>query len=443
MYKLKKNNKGLRLWKKACEIIPGGNGLLSKRPERYSPELWPTYFSKAKGCMIWDLEGNKFIDMAQNGIGSAILGYADKDVDNAVINALKKGVNTTLNPPEEYDLARYLLKINPGMSHVKFARGGGEAMSVAIRIARANSKYDKVLFSGYHGWNDWYIAANVSKRSNLDQHLIPGLNPIGVPDALRNSAIPFLYNDCEDFLKKLKIHKNIAAVVIEGARYYGPNKKFIKLIEKETKKRKINFIVDDITSGFRIGPSGTYIEYGYKPDMVVYGKALGNGYAISAIVGTEKAMAISSKTFISSTMWTEKVGFSAALACLKKCNNKKVYKHLVNIGKNIGIIWNKAAKKYSMDIDVSDFYPLVTFKFKYSELENKLLTLFIQEMLKRGFLASNSVYVTYAHNITILKKYEKACDEVFFILKKSILENNFDKLLKTKLRYDSFARLNK
>ena len=443
MYKLVKNNKGQKLWKKACEIIPGGNGLLSKRPERYSPDLWPIYFSKAKGCFIWDLEGNKFVDMAQNGIGSAILGYADSDVDKAVLNSIKTGVNTTLNPPEEYELAKYLLKINPGMSQVKFARGGGEAMSVAIRIARASSKYDKVLFSGYHGWNDWYIAANVSERSNLDDHLIPGLNPIGVPDSLKNSAIPFIYNDCEDFLKKLKIHKNIAAVVIEGARYYGPNNEFIKLIEKETKKRNINFIVDDITSGFRIGPSGTYINYGYKPDMVVYGKALGNGYAISAIVGTEKAMSIASETFISSTMWTEKVGFSAALACLKKLNNKKVYKHLVSTGKNIGSIWNNVAKKHNVDIAVSDFYPLVTFKFKYPEIENKLLTLFIQEMLKRGFLASSSVYVTYAHNNAILKKYEKACDDVFYIIKKSIIGGNFDSYLKTKLRYDSFARLNK
>ena len=441
--KLSKNNKGQRLWKKAISIIPGGNGLLSKRPERYVPDLWPIYFLKAKGSYVWDLEGNKYIDMAQNGIGSAILGYADKDVDKAVTDIIKKGINTTLNPPEEYELAKYLLDINPGMSLVKFARGGGEAMSIAVRIARAKSKFDKVLFSGYHGWNDWYIAANVSTRSNLDEHLIAGLNPIGVPVALKNSAIPFLYNDCEDFIEKLKKNEDCAAVVIEGARYYGPDKKFVKLIEKETKKRNITFIVDDITSGFRIGPSGTYLDYGYKPDMIVYGKALGNGYAISAILGTKKSMSVASETFISSTMWTERVGFAAALACLRKINKLKIYKHLIKTGKDISIIWKRLSIKHNINLSVSNFYPLVTFKFKYPKIENLLLTLFIQEMLRRGFLASNSVYVTYTHTPIILRRYEKSCDEVFFLLRKSIDNNNLEKMLKSKARFDSFARLNK
>lgn len=440
--KTTKNSTGQNLWKNANKIIPGGNGLLSKRPERYVPDLWPIYFSKAKGAFIWDLDGNKFIDMAQNGIGSAILGYADKDVDNAVIKSIKNGINTTLNPPEEVELADLLLKLNPCMDMVKFARGGGEAMSIAIRIARARSGNQKILFSGYHGWTDWYIAANVSRKSNLDDHLIPGLSPIGVPKSLANTSIPFFYDDTEDFLKKINQNKDIAAVVIEGARYSSPNKVFLKTIARECKKRNIIFIVDEITSGFRICNSGTYIKYNYQPDIVVYGKALGNGYAISAIVGKQHVMEYASLSFISSTMWTERVGFSAAIACLKKIKNLNLHEHLVNIGKKISIIWIKNAKKFRLKIKVSNFYPLVTFKMDYPGEENKILTLFSQEMLKRGFLASNSVYVTAAHNEIILKKYNLACEESFKTISLA-LQFNINNYLESRIRFDSFSRLNK
>ena len=149
------SNSGNKLWSKAKSIIPGGNGLLSKRPDRYAKDIWPVYFSKAKGCQIWDLDDNVYIDMAQNGIGTAILGYADDDVNQSVIKAINKGVNTTLNAPEEVELAQKLLELNPTMGGVKFARGGGEAMSLAVRIARTHTKRDKVAFSGYHGWTDW------------------------------------------------------------------------------------------------------------------------------------------------------------------------------------------------------------------------------------------------------------------------------------------------
>lgn len=443
MRKILKKYSGLKLWSKAIKIIPGGNGLLSKRPERYLPDLWPTYFSKSKGCFVWDLDGNKYIDMAQNGIGSAILGYADPDVDKAVIDCLKKGVNTTLNSPDEFELAKLLLKLNPTMDMVKFARGGGEALSIAVRLARAKTGLDKILFSGYHGWCDWYIAANVSSNSNLDDHLIPGLNPAGVPRKLKNTAIPFIYDDIEDFKKQLKLNPDVAAIIIEGARYNAPSLEFLNFISKEAKKRKIILIVDEVTSGFRICNSGTYRKYKYDPDIAVYGKALGNGYAISAVVGKKNVMEMASKSFISSTMWTENVGFAAAKACLKKINKIKLHVHLNKVGRDIAIIWRRTSKASNLKISVSNFYPLITFKFNYGDLDNKLLTLFIQEMLERGFLASSSVYVTAAHNQAVLKKYAIACKEVFEIIKIAIDSNSIDSCLKTKPRYDSFARLNK
>ena len=198
--------------------------------------VYTVYYKKAKGAYIWDLDNNKYLDMAQNGIGSAILGYCDQDVNKAVISSIKNSINTTLNSPEEVELADMLIKLNPNMHMVKFGRGGGEAMSMAVRIARASSGKDNILFSGYHGWNDWYIAANVSDKSNLDEHLIQGLSPAGVPKSLKGTAIPFKYDDIKDFDIKLEKTNNIAAVVIEGARFNEPNIKFLKHIEKVTKK---------------------------------------------------------------------------------------------------------------------------------------------------------------------------------------------------------------
>jgi len=436
------NSSGKKLWEDALNVIPGGNGLLSKRPDRYGKDIWPTYFSKAKGCYIWDLDGKKYIDMTQNGIGTAILGYADDDVNQSVINAINNGVNTTLNAPEEVKLAQKLLELNPTMGGVKFARGGGEAMSLAVRIARAHTKRDKVAFSGYHGWADWYLATNLSSESNLDEHLLPGLKPLGVPSALSGTAIPFKYNNIDDLKRVLEQHDDIGVIVLEGARYDLPSANFLKTIDKESKKKGIIVIVDEITSGLRISESGVYRLFDFDPDIAVYGKALGNGFAISAVVGKKEVMNSAQDTFVSSTMWTERVGFVAGLATLNKLTKYNVCEHLVKVGTHIGNGWSKLAKKHGLDIFVTEYKPLVTFKLNYSKDNNAIETLFIQEMLKRGYLSGTSVYATYAHTIEIVDTYLENVNEVFEIMSNAITNNKVLDLLETEVRTDMFKRLN-
>jgi glutamate-1-semialdehyde 2,1-aminomutase len=245
-------NSGLKLWKRAVKVIPGGNGLLSKRPERYAPDIWPVYFSKAKGVEVWDLDGNKYIDMAQMGIGTAILGYCDDDVDTAVRDAIGKGVNTTLNTPEEVYLAEKLIALNPFAGGVKFARTGAEAMAIAVRIARAYSGKDKIAFSGYHGWSDWYLAANINDETNLTDHLLPGLKPKGVPRGLNRTVFPFKYNSVDE-LSAILEKEDIGVIVFEGARYDFPSKEFLGYIQEIANKRKIVIVVDEITSGWTVG----------------------------------------------------------------------------------------------------------------------------------------------------------------------------------------------
>jgi glutamate-1-semialdehyde 2,1-aminomutase len=176
--------KSLETQRKAQILIPGMTQLLSKRPDMFAPGVWPGYFSKAKGVEIWDLDGNRYIDMSIAGIGANVLGYADPDVDAAVRSAIDAGVSSSLNCPEEVELAELLCDLHPWADMVRYARTGGESMAIAVRIARAYTGKDKIAFCGYHGWHDWYLAANLGTENALGEHLLPGLSPIGVPKGL-------------------------------------------------------------------------------------------------------------------------------------------------------------------------------------------------------------------------------------------------------------------
>ncbi len=434
-------NHGSSMWKRAIRALPGGNGLLSKRPDRYAPDNWPTYFTNCSGVEVNDLDGNKFIDMAQMAIGSSILGYANPELNDAVTEAIKNGINCTLNSPEEVFLAEKLLDLNPFAGGVRFARSGGEAMAMAVRIARAYSGKDQVLFSGYHGWCDWYLATNLDKKDGLSEHLIPGLYAKGVPSGLENTAIPFTYNDIEDFERTVKNNPNAGIICIEGARYDLPSQEFLDSISHIAKKYKMIIISDEITSGWRMTDGGVYKINGFKPDIVVYAKSMGGGFAISAVLGTDIIMNSSQDTFMSSTMWTERVGFVAAITTIDIITREKVWEHLIKIGKRIGDGWSKLANKYNLDIVVSDFKPLITMKFQYREKNQALNTLFIQEMLKRGYLAATSVYVSYAHNEKIIDSYLVAVDQCFSILANAIQSDDVELFLETKIRSDSFNRI--
>ena len=291
---------GEKLYKRAKRVIPGGNMLLSKRPEMFLPEGWPSYFSKAKGCNIWDLDGKQYIDMSIMGIGTNILGYGNKEVDNEVKNNINNGNMSTLNCPEEVKLAEKLVKMHPWSEMARFARSGGEANAIAIRIARAHAKKDHIAICGYHGWHDWYLATNLKNNSDLEQHLLPGLEPNGVPRALKGTVIPFNYNNFEE-LKNITEKYDLAAVKMEVERSVPPEDNFLQKVRDLCDKKGILLIFDECTSGFRETFGGLHLKYGVDPDMAMFGKALGNGYAITAVIGKRSVMQSAQNTFISST----------------------------------------------------------------------------------------------------------------------------------------------
>lgn len=432
--------KGPQLWKKAKQIIPGGGNLRSKYAELFLPDGWPSYYVKAKGIRIWDLDGNVFNDFSIFGIGSCVLGYADPDVNRSVIQAIKNGSMSTLNCPEEIELAKMLLKMHPWAHMVRFARCGGEAMAIAVRIARAYTGKDTVAFCGYHGWHDWYISANLGDTSNLDGHLLPGLEPVGVPRCLKGTAIPFEYNRIDQLNKIVSQHK-LAAIVMEPMRSTMPENNFLENVREIARKSGAVLIFDEITSGFRMTVGGIHTLFGIQPDIVVYAKAISNGFPMAAIVGKGEIMSMASKSFISSTYWTERIGPVAAIATIRKMKEKNVPEHLVRIGKKIMELWTESARENRLKIKVFGMPPLASFSFDYKQQSQVLQTIFTQEMLKAGYLAWKSVYVSYSHREKDVDKYICEVDRVFAKISCSLRKNQIEKLLKGKIAREGFKRL--
>ena len=436
-----KSNEGQKLFERAKKIIPNGTMLLSKNPDLFLPGKWPTYFSKTRGCEIWDLENKKYIDMSYMGVGTNILGYSNRIVDNEVRKIITKGNLSTLNCPEEVYLSEKLLEINPWASKVRFTRTGGEANAVAIRIARTATENQSIAVCGYHGWHDWYLAANLKKRNELSNFIIPGLKTKGVPKELSNSIFTFNYNDFEH-LERLINEKKIGIVKMEVSRSEKPKNNFLKKVRDITKKNNIILIFDECTSGFRETYGGLFLKYKVIPDLAIFGKALGNGYAINAIVGNDITMNSAKETFISSTFWTERIGSVAALKTLELMKDMKSWEIISKQGKKIKKRWKKIFSKNKISANINGIEPLPSFIFNCND-HQKYKTYITQYFLEKNFLVTNSIYVSTAHT-------KEKIDEYFYYFDKVIKdisdcengERSIDKLLKFPVSISKFGRLN-
>lgn len=431
---------GQKLYRRAKRLIPGGTMLLSKRPELFLPDFWPAYFKKAKDCRVWDLDGNEYIDMSIMGIGTNTLGYGHPEVDEAVRNTIDHGNMSTLNCPEEIYLAEKLIEIHPWSDMVRFARSGGEANAIAIRIARAASGKDKVAICGYHGWHDWYLSANLSDDSKLDGHLLPGLDPKGVPRGLKGTTIPFNYNDFQSLERIIKTN-DVGAIKMEVRRSAKPNKGYLESVRKLADVNNIVLIFDECTSGFRETFGGLHKKYDVEPDIMMLGKTLGNGYAITAVLGTGDVMKVAEETFISSTFWTERIGPSAALKTLEVMEREKSWERITATGKDIEKRWKVLSEKYKLPIEISGLPALVNFNIPVDNWL-KYKTLITQEMLKKGFLSANSVYVCTEHTENVINTYFEALDSVFSTIADCENGQNVDDLLKGPVCHSGFKRLN-
>jgi glutamate-1-semialdehyde 2,1-aminomutase len=431
---------GQKLWKRAKAVIPGGNMLLSKRAEMFLPEQWPAYFSKAKGCQVWDMDGKQYTDMSIMGIGTNILGYGHDEVDAAVRQTVDAGNMSTFNCPEEVYLAEKLVELHPWADMARLARSGGEANALAIRIARAASGKDKVAVCGYHGWHDWYLSANLGDDENLAGHLLPGLDPKGVPQNLRGTVFPFNYNNYAE-LENLVNTQDIGVIKMEVVRNKGPEDNFLHKVRKLATDRGIVLIFDECTSGFRQTFGGLHKMYGVEPDMAMFGKALGNGYAITATIGRREVMEAAQSTFISSTFWTERIGPTAALKTLEVMERTQSWDTITQTGLNIRQRWQQLADKHGLQIDHWGLPALTGYTFK-SDNALAYKTLITQEMLAKGYLAGNSVYVCTEHTPAVLDGYFAELDPIFATIKECEEGRDVMSLLKGPVCHGGFKRLN-
>lgn len=430
------------LYRHARQRIPGGTQLLSKRPEMFAPEQWPAYFREARGCEIWDLDGRKYYDFCTHGIGACLLGFRDPDVTRAVRRRLSLGAFSTLSAPEEVTLADRLCEIHPWAGQVRFARTGGEALAVAVRIARATTDRSVVAVCGYHGWHDWYLAANLGENDSLRGHLLPGLQPLGVPRELRGTCHPFAYNNREAFDRIVAEYGDrLAAVVMEPCRRVDPEPGFLEHIRRRSHEVGALLVFDEVTAGWRFTFGGAHLLFGVAPDIAVFAKSLGNGHPIAAILGTAAAMDGAHASFISSTYWTDAVGPVAALATLDKMAASDVPAHCRRVGDRVKAIWRQSAQSHGLPIEVPEAFPaLAHFEFRHEEAP-ALKTLFTQMMLDRGFLAGTAVYACLAHTDALVDKYEAAVSDVFALLARAIGQGNVAGQLRGSIAHSGFGRL--
>ena len=431
---------GIKLYKNASKIIPGGVQLLSKRPEIFLPDQWPSYYKSAKGCEIVTFDDIKLYDFTNSSVGMCPLGYANPIVNKSVIKAINKGNTTTLNSHLEYECAKLLIDTHKWSDMVRFTKSGGEAMSVAVRIARTYKKQDKILFCGYHGWHDWYISANIKNTNKLNKHLLPGVSSLGIPKALGGLAEPFEFNNTDDFKKKfLKSYKKLSCVVLEPARAFHCDIKFVKTIRKLCTKFNIPLIFDEITLGWHYTLGGYHKTIDITPDVAVFSKGTTNGFPLGAIIGKKKIMKATSDTFISSAYWTENIGFAAAIATINYMKKNNVSEKLISKGRKIKKIWSDIGSDENLPILITGIDSLPSFSFDHSK-SDEIITFFTQEMLKEGFLAHGSCYMMTAHSDKIIKKYKKACENVFKKISNIFYNHNcnFKKYINGRVKFAKF-----
>lgn len=420
--------------------IPGGTQLLSKRPEQFAPGQWPRFYSRAKGVDVWDLSGRRFVDMSITGVGTCVLGFADDDVNAAVQDAVARGSMSTLNCVEDLILADLLVELHPWAEMVRYTRTGGEAMAVAVRLARAATGRSAVAFCGYHGWSDWYIAANIADSRELDGHLLPGLDPAGVPRELRSTALPFRYNEPEDLRRIVAAHgDDLAAIVMEPVRGNRPDPGFLEEVRRIATAAGAVLVFDEVTSGLRLNTGGAHLTYDVMPDVAVLAKALGNGYPMAAVIGISSVMDAAQRSFVSSSYWTELIGPTAAIATLTKHRALDVGRRLVAVGTRVQQGWAEAAAATGLEIEISGIPPLSHLGFAHHP--QATATLFTQLMLDRGYLTGKAFYASYAHEDSVVASYLDAVHEVFGILADAVAADSVEQQLKGPIAQSGFARL--
>ncbi len=435
--------KSQELFRRALELIPGGTQLVSRRPTRFAYGVSPIYAASAAGARFRDVDGHEYVDWV-SGIGAIILGYADPVVDDAVREQIARGVATSINSPLEVELAEELRRTIPCAEMVRYAKCGGEACAMAVRIARGVTGRDKVLFCGYHGWHDWYLAANLDGGASLDSHLLPGIEPLGVPRGLAGTALPFPYGDVTALAERLDAHRGeVAAVVMEPLRSEWPAPGYLTEVAKLCRAQGAVFVLDEVSSGLRFGMQAAQGRLGVVPDLAVFAKSISNGYPLGMVVGRREVMEPAARMFISSTYWSDPIGLIAGLTTIRELRRRDTATYLERFGAALQRRIDEAARDVEFGVRCGGLpvHPHLHFDAPDAATRKKLATLYIQEMAKRGCHGYASFYLNAAQGEAELEQTVAAARETFVILRDALRRDALDAALECPLQDEPFRRL--
>tara|TARA_B100000029_G_scaffold516847_1_gene636387 strand:+ start:70738 stop:72075 length:1338 start_codon:yes stop_codon:yes gene_type:complete len=435
--------KSMAMYKRAGELIPGRTQLISRRASQHASGISPVYAERAKGARFVDVDGNEYLDM-ENAVSAIILGHADDVVDQAVKDQIDRGSIYTLNGPLEIELAEELVQCIPSAQMVRYAKAGGETCALAARIARGTTGKDIILFCGYHGWHDWYQSANYLVDPESGEYPFAGIEPIGVPKVLAGTAIPFKYGDLEMLSTLLKKYDGrVAAVMMEPARSDIPPTGYLESVKNLTHKYEALLIFDEVSCGWRIRIGGMQELTKVTPDMTTLAKAMSNGYAMGAVVGSYEAMSPAASMFVSSSYWSDNVGLIAALTTIRELKRRGSVSFFDSMGNLVRDTINKAL--ISADLPGScvglPHNPGIVFNLPAPELIPIASTLFIQEMSVRGIYTGTSFRVTMAHNEDDICQLGEVAYEVFRVIKKGLDQGTLEELLECDLKKEPFRRM--
>jgi glutamate-1-semialdehyde aminotransferase len=381
------------LWQRGIRVIPAGTQTFSKGPSQYVNGVAPKYLLRGKGSHVWDVDGNEYIDYGM-ALGPIILGYSYPAVNQAITEQLEQGITFTLMHPLEVELAELLVELVPCADMVRFGKNGSDATAGAVRLARAFTRRDRIAYCGYHGWQDWYIGSTSRHR--------------GVPKAVRELASPFNYNDLESLTRLLRKHPGeFAAVILEPTNFVEPAPDFLEGVRELAHRDGALLIFDEIITGFRMSLGGAQQYFGVTPDLAAFGKAMGNGMPIAAIVGRAEIMRPFEEVFFSFTFGGETLALVAALATIRELQSKEVLKHIWAMGQELIDGYRRLVREVGLEsVTRCIGYPCwPEFVFEESGKPSlRLQTLFQQEIVKRGVLTRPGMFVCYSHTPEDIRK---------------------------------------
>jgi glutamate-1-semialdehyde aminotransferase len=372
---------------RARKVIPTASQTFSKCPTQFIQSTAPNFIARGAGSHVWDVDGNEFIDYPM-ALGPIILGHNDPDVTAAVVAEMANGTAFSLPHALEVEVAEMLVEMIPCAEMARFGKNGSDVTAGAVRAARAFTGREQIACCGYHGWQDWYIGTTTRNG--------------GVPKAVQELTHPFEYNNLES-LEQLfaKFPEQIAAVILEPIGVIEPRADFLPGVAALAKKNGALLIFDEIVTGFRVALGGAQEFFGVTPDLAAFGKAMGNGFPIAAVVGRRDVMEIFDEIFFSFTFGGETAALAAARATMKKLRDAKVIEHIWSKGRQLTDGIRFLANEFGLNeyIEILGQPPRTVFRFKDQAGQESLLvkSYFQQECLRRGILFSGGQNICFAH----------------------------------------------